>query len=75
MKHFNAIGASGEVQGDAFLTPEEFEAIRLKDLMGLSQTEAAEVMGISQPTFYRHLASARKKIAEAIVNGRSIRIV
>ncbi len=58
----------------AVLTMDEFEAIRLKDYEGMSQTEAAKKMGISQPTFQRLYDSARKKIADAIVNGKAIRI-
>ncbi len=53
---------------------DEFEAVRLKDLLGLEQENAAKKMKISQPTFNRLVLSARKKIAEAIVNGKAIRI-
>jgi predicted DNA-binding protein (UPF0251 family) len=53
---------------------EEFEAIRLADLESMEQENAAEKMGISQPTFHRLLVSARKKIADAIVKGKAIRI-
>ncbi len=53
---------------------DEFEAVRLKDLLELEQEECASNMGISQPTFYRLVSSARKKIAEAIVEGKAIRI-
>lgn len=56
------------------LSPEECEAIRLKDYTGLSQSECAESMGISQPTFHRILVSARKKIADGLVNGKSINL-
>jgi len=56
------------------LTMDELEAIRLKDLEDLSQTEAAKKMGISQPTFARLLDGARKKVARALVEGRPIRI-
>jgi len=56
------------------LTVDEFEAIRLKDLLGLEQEECAKKMGISQPTFHRLILSARKKMADAIVNGKAIRI-
>lgn len=52
----------------------EFEALRLIDVQGLSQNEAAEHMHISQPTFSRTLDTARKKIADAVVNGKGIRI-
>lgn len=53
---------------------EECEAIRLKDLNGFSQEECAKKMQISQPTFYRILLSARRKLSEAIVKGKAIRI-
>lgn len=56
------------------LTVDEFEAIRLRDHEGKNQTEAAKKMGISQPTFQRLYDSARKNIADAIVNGKAIRI-
>lgn len=53
---------------------EEFEAIRLKDFQGLTQEEAAQKMGVSQPTFHRTLVSARKKIADALANGKALRV-
>jgi predicted DNA-binding protein (UPF0251 family) len=56
------------------LTVEEFEAIRLKDNERLDQKDAAKRMKISQPTFQRIYESARKKIADALVNGKAIRI-
>ena len=56
------------------LTVEEAEAIRLKDLEGLEQEEGAEKMNVSRPTFQRVLASARQKIADALLNGKAIRI-
>jgi len=59
---------------EVVLTMEESEAIRLKDFLDLDQEEAAKKMGVSQPTFNRILNSARKKIADALVNGKAIRI-
>jgi predicted DNA-binding protein (UPF0251 family) len=59
---------------EAILTVDELEAVRLKDLLGLEQEEAAKKMNISQPTFHRLVLSARKKIADAIVNGKAIKI-
>lgn len=53
---------------------EELEAIRLKDLEGLEQSECAEKMEVSRPTFQRILLSAREKIADSLVNGKIIRI-
>lgn len=56
------------------LTKEEMEAVKLKDFDGLEQTEASKKMNTSQSTFQRILASARLKIAEAIVNGKALKI-
>ena len=53
---------------------EEAEAIRLKDLEGLEQEEAAVKMNVSRSTFARLLDSARGKIADALLNGKAIRI-
>jgi len=53
---------------------DEFEAVRLKDLEGLEQEEAAKKMKISRSTFQRLVVSARKKIADAIVHGKAIKI-
>lgn len=59
---------------EVILQVDEFEAVRLKDLVGLDQGECAEKMNISQPTFHRLVLSARKKISDAIVNGKAIKI-
>lgn len=64
----------GVSRGEVVLTVEEFESIRLNDHEGLDQKDAAERMEISQPTFQRIYNSARKKIADSLVNGKAIRI-
>jgi predicted DNA-binding protein (UPF0251 family) len=56
------------------LAVEEYEAIRLKDLMQMDQRDAADMMGISQATFHRLVSGARRKVANAIVQGKAIRI-
>ncbi|MDP2917035.1 MAG: DUF134 domain-containing protein [Dehalococcoidia bacterium] len=56
------------------LSVEEAEAVRLKDLEGLEQEQGAEKMNVSRPTFQRVLAAARQKIADALLNGKAIRI-
>lgn len=53
---------------------EELEAIRLKDLEGLEQEECAAKMEVSRPTFQRILSSAREKVADSLINGKSILI-
>ncbi len=59
---------------EVIVTVDEYEAVRLKDLEEIDQGKAAKKMGVSQPTFHRLVVSARKKIADAIVNGKSIKI-
>ncbi len=53
---------------------DEMEAIRLADLESLYQQESADKMGISRTTFSRLVESARKKIADAFVNQKAIRV-
>jgi len=56
------------------LSLDEFEAIRLIDFQESPQEEAAKKMKISQPTLSRILKSARKKLSDAIINGKAIKI-
>jgi predicted DNA-binding protein (UPF0251 family) len=56
------------------LSVEEAEALRLKELEELEQEQGAEKMNISRQTFQRVLASARQKVADALLNGKAIRI-
>jgi uncharacterized protein len=56
------------------LTRDELEALRLADLEGLYQAEAAEKMEISRQTFGNIVESARHKVADVLVNGRALRI-
>ncbi len=57
-----------------FLSIDEFEAIRLCDLEGLEQSEAALRMNVHRSTVSRMLDSAHKKIADALVNIKAIKI-
>jgi len=56
------------------LKDEEWEAILLADHQGLSQEKAAELMGVSRPTFSRVLAGARQAVARALVEGAALEI-
>ena len=53
---------------------DEFEAMRLADLDGLYQEQAAEQMNVSRPTFSRIIDSAHRKMADALVHGKGLRI-
>ncbi|MBN2182439.1 MAG: DUF134 domain-containing protein [Sedimentisphaerales bacterium] len=56
------------------LTFDEIEAVRLADLEGMYHEKAAEKMNVSRQTFGRIIESARKKIADALVNGKALSI-
>jgi predicted DNA-binding protein (UPF0251 family) len=59
---------------EVLLSLDEFEAIRLADFSGLYQEEAAMKMGVSRQTFGRIIESARGKIADMLINGKTLRI-
>ena len=73
IKFFKPAGVPGRNLEIISLTIEEVEAIRLKDLVGLNQEESAQRMGVSRPTFQRILTDARKKIGEALIQGKGIK--
>ena len=54
------------------MTLDEFETIRLLDREGLTQEQCAERMGVSRPTVTAIYDSARKKVAEALVDGKRL---
>jgi predicted DNA-binding protein (UPF0251 family) len=54
--------------------PAELEALRLVDFMGSTQEEAGVRMGISRGTIWRLLQEARRKIVQALIEGRRIEI-
>lgn len=72
--YFKPAGVRMNELDEVTLTIDELEAIRLKDAEGMEQQQAAKKMDISQPTFHRLLLSARKKIADALSNGKALRI-
>jgi uncharacterized protein len=74
VSYFKPSGIPLRELDEIILTNEEVEALRLKDVEGLSQTEASKKMNISQPTFFRIINTARKKVSDAIVNGKAIRV-
>lgn len=56
------------------LSIDEFEAMRLACLEGMKQKDAAKLMKISRPTFTRIVSSACRKVTDALVNVKAIRI-
>jgi predicted DNA-binding protein (UPF0251 family)/predicted Fe-Mo cluster-binding NifX family protein len=59
---------------EVIIRHDEIEAVRLKDLKGLPQEDAAKEMNVSQPTFHRLILSAHKKLADAVVSGKALKI-
>ena len=54
------------------LRADEVEALRLADVEGLYQEACAQRMGISRTTFSRSLAEARRKVTDALLNGKRL---
>ena len=71
---FKPVGLSDKSLEKVILSLDEFEAIRLADLVGMSHEEAAIEMEISRPTFSRLVEKSRKKMAEFIFKGKMLRI-
>lgn len=56
------------------LGQDELEVLRFCDLKNLNQAQAAKKMKISRSTLQRILSSARKKVAQALTEGKAIKI-
>lgn len=72
--YFKPTGFPFRLLTEVSLSIEEAESLRLKDLEGLQQNQAAENMNVSRSTFQRVLVSARWKVADALINGKIIKI-
>ena len=59
---------------EVVLTLDELESLRLADLNGLYQEQAAKEMKISRPTFSRIVEEARRKVADALIHGKALRL-
>lgn len=71
---FKPVGIPLRHLDEVVLEHDEIEALKLHDVDGLDQIGAAKKMKVSQPTFGRILDSAYKKIANALIKGKAIRI-
>ncbi|MFH1802520.1 MAG: DUF134 domain-containing protein [archaeon] len=72
--YFKPAGIRLTELAETVLTMPEFEAIRLIDYNEVSQEEAGRQMQVSQSTLSRILKSAHKKISDALINGKAIKI-
>jgi len=73
-RYYKPAGIPLRMLEENILTMDELEAIRLCDAEGLYQDAAAEKMGVSRQTLGRIVESGRKKLADALVNGKAIRL-
>lgn len=65
---FGPLDSSADVLNNVKMTIDEYEAIRLIDLEGLTQEECANQMNVARTTVQRIYNDARKKIASSLVN-------
>ncbi len=72
--YFKPRGISLRKLDEINLAVDEIEALRLADLNNIEQIKAAKKMNISQSTFQRILTLAHKKIADALLSGKAIKI-
>jgi predicted DNA-binding protein (UPF0251 family) len=72
--YFKPQGVTLPFLEEVSLEEDELEAIRLADFQKIEQVEAAKKMKISQSTFQRILSNAHKKIAEALIVGKAIKV-
>lgn len=54
------------------LFPDELEALRLADLQGMNQIDAAREMDVSRQTFANIVKSARKKVSQCLIEGQAL---
>ena len=72
--YFKPAGIPVHMLEEVVLTLDELESLRLADLNGLYQEQAAEKMKISRPTFSRVIEQARRKVADALIHGKALRL-
>ncbi len=72
--YFKPQGVPMRMLDEVELTTEEIEALRLKNIKNLNQADCAEKMNTSQSTLQRILCSAYKKITQALIEGKAIKI-
>jgi predicted DNA-binding protein (UPF0251 family) len=72
--YYKPAGIPMRLLEEVVLGLDEVEALRLADLEGQYQEQGAEAMGVSRATFARIAASARRKVADALIHGKALRI-
>jgi len=74
MQGFKPYGIPRNTLSTLSLLFDEYEAIRLLDYEGMNQEQAAVEMNVSRPTLTRIYEKARKTLATAFVEGKTILI-
>ena len=74
VNYYKPKGIPSSMLEEVNLKLDEFEAIKLADYSGMYQEEAAQKMNISRQTFGRIIESAHQKIADALINGKALKI-
>lgn len=74
VRHFKPSGVCLKDLEEVNITIDELETLRLSTLEKMKQENAAQTMQIHQSTFQRTLQRTLQKIADALVNGKSIRV-
>jgi uncharacterized protein len=72
--YFKPIGVPLHALDEVALAPDELEALRLADLDGLYQADVALQMGVSRQTVGNILERAHRKVADALIHGKALRI-
>lgn len=74
VNYFKPKGIPVDQLEEVCLTLDELEAVRLADCQDLYQEDAAFKMGVSRQTFGNIIKSAHKKIADALLGGKALKI-
>ncbi|HHU04251.1 MAG TPA: DUF134 domain-containing protein [Fastidiosipila sp.] len=72
--NFGPLGMPQAESNQVRMTVDEYETVRLIDLEGFTQEECAEQMNVGRTTVQAIYADARKKLADALVNGKLLTI-
>lgn len=71
---FGPMNKKGREEDMIIMSVEEYETIRLIDMERLTQEESAQSMGVARSTVQRIYDEARKKLADALINGKTLKI-
>ena len=72
--YFKPRGIPADLLEEVNLNMDELEAVRLADLEGMYQEDAARKMNVSRQTFGNIISSAHQKIADALVNSKALKM-